>query len=138
MKKFLKKPLIFTLTAVMLFAVLSSGCNSIAKYYDMSDPKITWAGNIDENFTDDRIIVILRKNSDKKVPSLSYYGLDNAKSIRYLFGPSDSAEEGTLHTDMAVIYLKEKGKDKVVEAIKIVEKKPIVKCVEPNYIYPID
>ena len=42
------------------------------------------------------------------------------------------------YTQIAKINLKEKGRDKVIEAVRYFERISIILCAQPNYIYSIE
>jgi len=104
----------------------------LVKQFDLTDPKILWKGSIDDEFTDDLVIVLLRKTSTYPELELRHFKLDNAESMRYI---GKIPSPGYMNPDFRQIIsitLREHGKDKVVEAIRHLETIEFVKCAEPN------
>lgn len=65
---------------------------------------------------------------------------ENAESISYIFlrptgGQYENAEK---YTQIAEITLKEKGRDKVIEAVQYFERISIIVAAEPNYLWSAD
>lgn len=104
----------------------------LLKQFDSTDPTIFWEGNIDDDFADDRVVVVLKRTTTYPELGIRHFGLDNGERLEYLWlkpngnPPSDFRQ-------ILVIYLKQHGKEKIVEAIKELEKLSFVKAAEPSY-----
>ena len=77
--------------------------------------------------------MLLKAENIKKL--LTEYGYENAESISYLAlrptgGKYENAEN---YTQIAMIILKEKGRDKVIEAVQYFERISIIIAAEPSY-----
>jgi len=115
--------------------------NEVLKQFDLTDTKTIWAQIDGADFTDDVVIVVLRKTSTYPELELKYFKLDNAKGIEYadwrppayFFTPG---YEDFLDGFRASVHitLKDTGKDKVVEAIRHLETLDFVMYAGPNSI----
>ena len=114
----------------------------ITKNFDINDEKWLWKGNINEEFTDDVIIVTLKKTKTYPELDLSCFDLDNATHIKYVGGVTppeyffkpEYKESLENFRQIVYIYLEPMGKEKVVESIKKLELLVFVRSVSPNYI----
>lgn len=109
---------------LMVFIVSLCGCIiynyvpiSVLKQYDLNDEKIP-AKVSDEDFSDDMVIVILKRSPTKYKPTVSDFAFYNIEDIKYLFENSERC--------FLFVYLKYKGKDKVLEAVKYFDSLSIV------------
>ncbi len=108
----------------------------ILSQFDLSDEKEVWSRSIYDEFEIDRVIVIMKKMTIYSELELRHFGLSNGESLKYYW--SKPTSDNTPHfRQILVIYLKDQGKDKVVEAIKELEKLDFVKIVEPQYIFEV-
>ena len=111
----------------------------LTEQFDSTDPKIFWEGNIDENFDDDRVVVVLKITKTYPELKIRHFGLDNGERLEYLwFRPYGDPPYGDPPSDfrqILVIYLKQHGKEKVLEAIKELEKLSFIKVAVPKYNY---
>lgn len=139
----IKKIGCFLIICFLFFSLVAcdNEMSKITKQFDLSDPKEFWTGTIDDNFTDDRVLVVMRKTSTFPELELHHFKLDNAESVKYIaLRPPESyvADGGnpSQFYQIAVIYLKEHGKEKVIDAIKHLEKLPFIKNASPNGVFP--
>ena len=93
--------------------------NVLQQYY-LGDEKIP-AKITDEDFEDDMVIVYLKKSPTQYNPTISDFAFYNIDYIEYL---SKNSERRCLF-----VYLKQKGKDKVLEAVKYFDSLSIVHSV---------
>lgn len=112
------------------------------KHFDLNDEKIIWNGNIEEMFTDDLIIITLKKTNTFPILNLNCFGLENATDLEYVGGETppeyfykpeykDLLEK---YRQVVFIHLEPLGKEKVIESIRKLEKLEFIKSVNPNYI----
>lgn len=110
-------------------------------FFDMSDEQEYWVEQPLEKSDDDRIRIVFKKTKADIYPELTLDDLkfENAERIEYInLRPNyalTSLSEDYLDNfrQIADVYLKEKGCDKVLEAIKYFEKQPYVKLVRDVY-----
>jgi hypothetical protein len=108
--------------------------SGIQRQFDLTDPKELWKGTIDDDFEIDKVIIITKKTTVFPVLTLRDFGLSNGESLEYVWYRGETPDFRQILT----IHLKQHGKDKVVEAIRILEKLEFVKTVEPSYIYYLE
>lgn len=116
--------------------------NWVKKHYDINDEKITWRGSITDDFTDDLIIVTLKKSSTYPRLNLDCFDLENATIIEYPLGATPPEHYYQLEYNellerfrqLIFIYLEPSGKEKVIESIRKLEELQFVKEVNHNYI----
>ena len=115
---------------LMVFIVSLCGCiiynyvpNRVLKQYDLNDEKIP-AKVSDNDFSDDMVIVILKRSPTKYKPTVLDFAFYNIENIEYLFENSERC--------FLFVYLKYKGKDKVLEAVKYFDSLSIVYSVSPD------
>lgn len=107
--------------------------DGISSQFDLTEPKEYWTGSIDDDFENDRVVIIMKKTTIYPELELESFGLKNAESLHYSFlVPTD--EKLNFH-QILVIYLKTKGKDQVVLAINELNKLDFIKTASPEYIY---
>lgn len=133
----LKKIICLVATFLLLFSL--TACDNeeqkILKEFDLTEPKEYWTGSIDDDFTDDKVLICMRKTTTFPELELYHFKMDNAESLKYIaLRPPENYENPSGYRQIAVITLKERGKDKVVEAIKHLEKLPFIKTASPNNI----
>lgn len=114
--------------------------SEIESQFDLTDEKIWWNSNTNIDFADDKIIIIFKKTTMYPELLIEDFDYENAESIKYLFlrptgGQYENAEN---YRQIAVINLKEKGRDRVIEAVLYFERISIIRCAEPDYIYGIE
>ena len=120
----------FTISIFLVVFIMATfaGCigygyvpDHVLKHYDLSDEKIS--AEIDENgdFEDDMVIVTLKKSPTKYNPTVSDFAFYNIDYIEYLFEDSDRR--------ILFVYLKQKGRDKVLEAVRYFDSLIIVRYV---------
>ena len=93
--------------------------NVLQQYY-LGDEKIP-AKITEEDFEDDIVIVFLKKSPTQYNPTISDFAFYNIDYIKYLFKNSERR--------CLFVYLKQKGKDKVLEAVKYFDSLRIVHSV---------
>lgn len=107
--------------------------DGISNQFDLTELKEYWTGSINDDFEDDRIVVIMKKTTIYPELELETFGLDNAESLHYSFlAPKN--ENPNFH-QILVIFLKTKGKDQVILAINELNKLDFIKTASPEYIY---
>ena len=127
---------------LIILSFAGCGCMNVSREFDLTDPKEYWKGNIDEDFNDDSVLIILRKTSTFPELKLRHFRLDNAESLEYLTGvrpPDYFFKEEYQHLlvdyrQIVCIKLKQHGKEKVIDAIKQLEELDFVKRASPNHI----
>lgn len=110
----------------------------ILKQFDLSDPKEYWSGTIDDDFTEDKVLIVMRKTSTFPELELHHFKLANAESLRYIaLRPPEGYEDPSNYTQIAVIELEKKGKEEVVAAIKHLETLLFIKWAGPNHLMQV-
>lgn len=107
----------------------------IESQFDLTGKKYWWYSGTSADFADDRILICFQKTATYPELSVEDFMYENAESIRYLAlhptgGKYENAEN---YTQIAVIVLKEKGRDKVIEAVQYFERISIIIAAEPSY-----
>lgn len=118
----------------------------ILNQFDLTDPKIFWTGTIEEEFTGDMVLMVLRKTSTHPELEARHFNLNNIEMVEYVGGarPPDyfftPGYENALkdYRQIVFIHLKQHGKEKVIEAIRILEKLDFVMWAGPNHIVSIE
>ena len=111
----------------------------IESQFDLTGEKYWWYSGTNAEFDDGTILICFQKTTSYPELSVEDFMYENAESIRYLFlrpmgGQYENAEN---YTQIARITLKEKGRDKVIEAVQYFERISIIRAAEPNYVvYP--
>ena len=105
------------------------------------EDKILVQATIEQDFTDDTVLVIIDKNFFYRQFTVEDFAAVNAVSVSWLT-ESYLADPPEALNHIYAIKLGETGKQNVLDAIKILETFDFVKCAEPNYIYrlitPVD
>ena len=116
--------------------------NWILNQFDLSGEKVIYSGDINSNFADDMIILTMMKTNSYPILTPSDFGIDDIVRIDYVAErPNDYMyKEGTAsnYTQIVFILVKPRGKEKIIEYIKELEKLPFVRSAEPNMIMSID
>ncbi|MGN0765984.1 MAG: hypothetical protein ACI4MO_05860 [Christensenellales bacterium] len=135
---------IFIIAIIIIFcACCFVGCRDyVSKQFDLSEEKIYWKGSIDDNFKDDRVCIIFKRTDTYPQLKISDFKFSNGARIEYDdLRPHNMTDANYLarYRQMATIYLKDTGKDKVVEAVEYLQTLDFIKCVEPDMIFePMD
>lgn len=152
-----KKIKFFLILGVILFSLIgTTGCTiqndnndldltkdipdyeNIIKHFDLTDEKIIWEGDINQSFySDNAVIVTMKKTNTYPELDLSAFGLDNAISMEYLDGVTRPENIANPHKwrQKIIIYLQPEGKEKLLETIRRLEQLEYVKYVNPNMIF---
>lgn len=111
----------------------------ISMQFDVAEKKVFWTGSIDDDFKDDRVYVIFKRTYTYPELETNDFNFDNAASIDYKsVKPVTAIENCSIeyllyrYRQIACIYLKDTGKDKVIEAIEYFQKLDFIKCAEPD------
>ena len=112
----------------------------IESQFDLSQEKIWWNSNTNADYTDNAILICFKKTTTYPELSIEDFNFENAESMRYLaLRPSGGMyENAEKYTQIAIIYLKEKGRDKVIEAVLYFERISIILCAEPDFLAEAD
>ena len=110
----------------------------IESQFDLTEEKIWWKNDSTVDFADDTILVCFKYTATYPELSIEDFNFDNAERIEYLFLRPNNGAYNKDFTQIAQIYLKEKGRDKVIEAVRYFERISIILVAEPNYIYGIE
>lgn len=140
----MKRWIIALLTVNIVFSsfLFYVSAESLVIFDETEDPKIITSVAQEKDFTDDQVLVSLKKNYSKK--NKKYKGTDFLDvEIEKIEDLTQCTDYGDLTDDKSFrqilcLTLKNKGKENVVNAIKKLEKLPMVQCVEPNYILKMD
>ncbi len=101
--------------------------------FDLSDDKIHFS-NSGIDFYADRVVVVLKKSVPDLKINLEDFCLNNGESIYfYDFANKDNPN----YHHILTIYLKERGTEKVIEAVTELNKLEFVRYAGPQYIYEI-
>lgn len=128
---------------IIICACCFVGCrDNVYKQFDLSEEKIYWKGSIDDNFKDDRVCIVFKKTETYPQLKIRDFKFSNGARIEYDdLRPHNMTDANYLarYRQMATIYLKDTGKDKVVEAVEYLQTLDFIKCVEPDMIFePMD
>lgn len=112
----------------------------LLKSFDLDDEKEYWEETGDDEFPDNQIIVVLKRPVNYIELNIDCFELENAISIKYISGviPPDymfkSAYSSQLNAyrQIVLIQLESLGKEKLIEAIRILEQLEFVKYVSPD------
>ncbi|MBQ8308823.1 MAG: hypothetical protein IJX96_03215 [Clostridia bacterium] len=111
----------------------------IENQFDLSQEKIWWNSDTNTDFADDKIVVIFKKTTIYPELSIEDFNFENAESIEYLFlRPTGGLYDNENYRQMAAINLKEKGRDKVIEALCYFERISIILYAGPEFEYSIE
>ena len=153
----LKRSICLALAVVMLCAMAFGfvGCEdadtrAIMKNFDRTDPKDYWGGSIEDLASGGSlpapaskfmVKITFRKTStypELKIEDLKFKNAKDTSYYIYVTPPPDGhyywdymKKEDFRQT--AMIHLKEEGHDKVIEAIRHLEKLKFIKRAEPNF-----
>ena len=133
----MKKNMKILAAAMLLILMLVSfiGCGG--------DEKIYWEGNVNEEFADDKVIVVISKDYTSKKFTLGDFDMINAVELEWLSELSSKAYEnkgGRWPENFRQIYavtIGDKGKQNVIDAIRELEKLSFVVSATPNYFHSI-
>ena len=103
--------------------------SNVLKQYYLGDEKYSAHNYEDEDFTDDMVIIVFKRSLTNYKPKPSDFSFYNIKSIDFI---NDNPSTGR---HIAFVYLKQKGRDKVLEAVKYFDSLSIVQSVEANVAY---
>ena len=112
----------------------------IESQFDLTGKKYWWHSGTNADFADDSILICFQKTTTYPELSVEDFMYENAESISYIClrptgGQYENAEK---YTQIAEITLKEKGRDKVIEAVQYFERISIIVAAEPNYLWSAD
>lgn len=114
----------------------------VLNQFDLSGEKYIYSGDINANFTDDMIALTMMNTNSYPILTPSDFGIDDIVRIDYVFErPNDYMyKEGTAgrYTQIVFILVKPRGKEKIIEYIRELEKLPFVRSAEPNMLMEID
>ncbi|MBO7078547.1 MAG: hypothetical protein J6W64_01895, partial [Bacilli bacterium] len=114
----------------------------VLNQFDLSGEKVIYSGDVNASFTDDMIILTMMNTNSYPILSASDFGIDDIVRIDYVAErPNDYMyKEGTAsnYTQIVFIYVKPRGKEKIIEYIKELEKLAFVRSASPNMIMSID
>ena len=113
----------------------------VSMQFDVTERKVFWSGSVEDEFKDDRLTVVFKRTYTYPVLDVEDFLFSNADSIEY----TSAAPVGDIQTfsvkyivfnyrQTAYIYLKETGKDKVLEAVEHFQKLDFVECAAPDFI----
>lgn len=112
---------------------------NISMQFDVTEKKVFWTGSIDNDYKDDRVYVIFKRTYTYPELEIDDLNFHNATSIDYIsVKPVTAIENCSIeyllyrYRQIACIYLKDTGKDKVIEAIEYFQKLDFIKCAEPD------
>ena len=115
----------------------------ISSYFDLTDEKEYWSGSIDNHFHPDKVKIIFKKTTEYPELTIEDFGILGIPLLRIKYlalKPKTDFEKYHVpsYRQMAILYLAEEGKEKVLEAIKLLEKIDFIQCAEPDLIYDIE
>lgn len=105
--------------------------------------KSLWNGSIEDDFADDTVGIVFRRTLTFPELELRYFKLNNAESVEYIaLRPPENyeAQGGKIseYHQIATIHLKDHGKEKVIEAVRHLEKLDFLKGAYPNVFDRLD
>ena len=112
----------------------------VLSQFDLIDEQVKWKGNINDDFTDDKVIVVLKRPINYIELDETYFGLENVKRIEYTFGPMppdyffkpEYKESLERFRQIIIIYLEPAGKSKIIQTIRLLEQLLFIKTVSPD------
>lgn len=114
----------------------------VLNQFDLSGEKVIYSGDVNASFTDDMVILTMMNTNSYPILTPSDFGIDDIVRIDYVAErPNDYMyKEGTAsnYTQIVFIYVKPRGKEKIIEYIKELEKLAFVRSASPNMIMSID
>ena len=116
--------------------------NWVLNQFDLSGEKHTFNGDVNLDFTDDCIMLTMMHTESYPILEASDFGIDNIIRVDYIAErPNDYMyKQGTAYkyTQILAIYVKPRGKEKILEYIKELEKLEFVGSASPNMIMSFD
>jgi len=116
--------------------------NWVLNQFDLSGEKHIFKGDINLDFTDDCIMLTMMHTESYPILEASDFGIDNIIRVDYIAErPNDYMyKQGTAYkyTQILAIYVKPRGKEKILEYIKELEKLEFVGSASPNMIMSYD
>ncbi len=116
--------------------------NWVLNQFDLSGEKHTFNGDINLDFTDDCIMLTMMHTDTYPILEASDFGIDDIIRVDYIAErPNDYMyKQGTAYkyTQILAIYVKPRGKEKILEYIKELEKLEFVGSASPNMIMSFD
>jgi len=116
--------------------------NWVLNQFDLSGEKHIFNGDINLDFTDDCIMLTMMHTESYPILEASDFGIDNIIRVDYIAErPNDYMyQQGTAYkyTQILAIYVKPRGKEKILEYIKELEKLEFVGSASPNMIMSYD
>ncbi len=110
--------------------------------FNLDDEELFWTGSIDDEFTLDAVIVVLKNTLTYPKIKLEYFNLSNAVSFRILAGrppeiyfTNNDMEYLLKVRQIIMITISPTGKDEVIKTIKKLEKEPFIRTAAPNSIH---
>ncbi|MBQ9481711.1 MAG: hypothetical protein IJU84_06080 [Clostridia bacterium] len=140
-----KLTIMFFVGMFCLAPAFSAGCTDFFNAnFEEQEEKIYTVVNIDDDFDDGSVLVVMKKWASQfdRVYEPEFFGYENIESVEDLtrFIDPDNAkylDKEKFHKILK-LNLKEKSKEKVVEAVNVLQKLKSVLSVEPNYIFSGD
>lgn len=121
----------------------------ISQQYDEKLVSEVHTPNVDEDFSEDEVIVILKRKynnfnletntskSENILAQLCEFENIERKAIEDLFPLQDQEEPEITYRKMLSLGLKTPGKEKVIEAIEYLQNLDVVLVAQPKYIYGV-
>lgn len=126
---------IMCLTLVLLSFVFILNTNAVVfAQTNSEDEKVYCNATLDDDFSDNEILVVLNKQVSRQLQSTVSFGEVDCLSVEDLTSSYDTEEE--MNENFRRIYkitLRNSGKEKVLENIRKLEKISYVYSAEPNY-----
>lgn len=137
----IKRIILFVVSLLLLF-----GNSAITtKAYNYFEEKIICDANIDDNFSEDTVIVVMKKSTSEinKKYGEDFFGnipIENIYDVTYVSKEIKSNTSLNLDEFRQILQLKLKANTKqdVLKVIKEIEKIDDVLCVSPNYYIEMD
>jgi|GEM_PF-5037448 len=142
-KKILVQGVMVIMALSIVVSLTACGDKDWSKDFDLSDEKITWdeSSIADSEYAKfDRILITFKQTkTDRQIDSRDLK-LSNVKSFSYIQATLEDGSFGWMGLDgrqTAIITLNKIGKEKILEAIRHLEKLEFIKSAEPAYRCPM-
>ena len=118
-------------------------CGSFSKEwlkvnFDINEKKSYFNGNAEQDFTDDLIIVTLKKSTTYPILNERHFKLDEPITIEYTFIEPKSSEVAPNFHQILFIHLEPSSKEHIIELINQIEQLPFVLAAEPNFVMHLE
>ncbi len=109
--------------------------------FDLGEEKVIWNGSIDDEFTDDLVLLVLKHSDLFPELELKHFGLKKGR-VEYVGGPMppdyffepEYEDKLNNYKQIVFIHVEPEGKEKIIELIRYLEQINFIYAVTPNHI----